>query len=108
MNKKKVVEKILNKLSEKFPDIRPIKKDFLQSIMNIMTSRNKLAHGEIIIDINLNEAFLRYYESGYKEIKMTPDFFKKFDKWVSDVIKIYWTRIVPKVITSDNPIQYLQ
>lgn len=77
IQKKKVLEKILEKLD--FLDKKKVKK-IIQTLMNIIKDRNKLAHGLILIDYEEMKTQVRYYENGYKFERFGKEFYDKFNE----------------------------
>lgn len=87
MQKKKVLEKIFN-YPNQFPNLSIEKRDIiLQKLMNVISDRNKMAHGEVLIDGDTGIPVLQYYENGKKEITLDSKFFDKFEGRIAYLMK---------------------
>nr|WP_319375247.1 hypothetical protein [uncultured Methanoregula sp.] len=87
--KKRVLESLIKNHSKRYPTVTDKeKKIFLQKLMNVITDRNILAHGELIIDIREEQAAITFFDASSltSETKvLSQEFYQRLQENISFV-----------------------
>lgn len=88
--KKRVLETLIKNHPKRYPTLtdEKKKKEFLKKLMSVITDRNILAHGELIIDIGENQARISFFDASSLTSQtrvLSPEFFQRLQDNISFV-----------------------